>query len=144
MILLWIRCSTMCAHHPEVLPITKSDANISVGAPIMWQETALNQSRLANIFLVSAVTASIRPAISKILILDRLRDGWARLRPRVGQLLSNLPSLASAGATFLCASRVIGVEPSPESLIFHHSSALGKGEVVGSIPTGSTAARSTT
>jgi hypothetical protein len=36
MILLSIRCSTMCADQPEVRAITNSGVNIAVGTPIMW------------------------------------------------------------------------------------------------------------
>ena len=36
MILLSMRCSMMCAPHPDVRLITKSGVNIAVGTPIMW------------------------------------------------------------------------------------------------------------
>ncbi len=36
----------MCAAQPDVRAITNSGVNIAVGTPIMWYDTALNQSRL--------------------------------------------------------------------------------------------------
>src|ERR1700742_5287311 len=69
MILLSMRCSMMCALQPLVREITKSGVNIAVGTPIMWYDTALNQSRLGNIFLMSHITVSRRSAMSNILVL---------------------------------------------------------------------------
>ena len=58
----------MCAAQPEVREITNSGVNIAVGTPIMWYDTAENQSRLGNIFLISHITLSSRSAISNILV----------------------------------------------------------------------------
>lgn len=66
MILLSARCSMMWALQPEARAITNSGVNMAVGTPIKWYETALNQSRLANIFLVSPMTCSMRSAVSNI------------------------------------------------------------------------------
>jgi hypothetical protein len=55
-----------CTLQPDVREITKSGANAAVGTPSIWQDMVLNQSRLANIFQVSASTASMRSAIEHL------------------------------------------------------------------------------
>jgi hypothetical protein len=68
MILLSMRCSMTCAAQPEVREMTNSGVNIAVGTPIMWYDTAENQSRFGNIFLTSHITDSRRSAMSNIFI----------------------------------------------------------------------------
>src|SRR5438093_10290256 len=68
MILLSMRCSMMWADQPEVREITNNGVNIAVGTPIMWYETAENQSRFGNIFLTSHITVSRRSAMSNIAV----------------------------------------------------------------------------
>ena len=57
-----MRCSMTCAAQPLVREITNSGVKCSVGTPILLYETALNQSRLANIFFSLHITASMRHA----------------------------------------------------------------------------------
>src|SRR5690606_5817002 len=76
MILLSMRCSMMCAAQPAVRAITNSGVNIAVGTPIMWYDTAENQSRLGNIVWTSHITVSRRSAMSNILVLPADTDIW--------------------------------------------------------------------
>ncbi len=69
-----MRCSMTCAAQPEVREITNSGVNIAVGTPIMWYDTALNQSRLGNIFLTSHITVSSRSAMSNMRVLPASFD----------------------------------------------------------------------
>src|SRR5450830_562729 len=76
MILLSMRCSITWADQPEVREMTKRGVNMAVGTPIMWYETAENQSRFGNIFLTSHMTVSRRSAMSNILVEPASCDSW--------------------------------------------------------------------
>ncbi len=54
--------------------MTNSGVNMAVGTPIMWYDTAENQSRFGNIFFTSHITDSRRSAMSNIFIEPASRD----------------------------------------------------------------------
>jgi len=56
--------------------MANSGVNIAVGTPIMWYDTAENQSRLANRFLVSRSTVSMRSATSNIFMSPASFASW--------------------------------------------------------------------
>ncbi|CAB3775291.1 hypothetical protein LMG29542_08673 [Paraburkholderia humisilvae] len=66
----------MCALQPLMREITKSGVNIAVGTPIMWYDTALNQSRFGNIFFASHITVSSRSAMSNSFVLPASFDSF--------------------------------------------------------------------